>query len=176
METRNPSSSSPVRVLIRPPPSSSSAPPSSSTTVHSSSAPPPPSSEGVVVVGFISQRHDDSTHLLNRVIDSNVFASGNIDIPLLVDDEEAKEWFMRRRISYFRDRDKGILFLHFASTRFFPSVHDFTEPSLGFDSVREEHEFGDLQGMLFMFSVSRFNHHHHCFNLIESYTMYLEKL
>lgn len=163
METRNPSPS-PVRVLIRPPPSSSaSSSSSSSATVHPTSA-PPPSSDGVVVVGFISRRHDDSTHLLNRVIDSNVFASGNLDKALLVDDEEASEWFKRRRISYFRDRDKGILFLHFSSARC-STVHDSDETSPGFDSVVEEHEFGDLQGMLFMFSVSLF--HHHCFNLIE---------
>ncbi|XP_058779759.1 uncharacterized protein LOC131653586 [Vicia villosa] len=154
METRNPSPS-PVRVLIRPPPSSSASSSSSTstttTTVHPSSA-PPPSSDGVVVVGFISQRHDDSTHLLNRVIDSNIFASGNLDKPLLVDDEEASEWFKRRRISYFRDRDKGILFLHFSSARC-STVRDSDEPSPGFDSVVEEIEFGDLQGMLFMFSV-----------------------
>lgn len=149
MEARNPSPSpSPVRVLIRPPPSSST---STTTTAPSSSAPPPPpSTDNVVVIGFISQQHDDSTHLLNRVIDSNVFASGNLDKPLLVEDEEAKEWFKRRRISYFRDRDKGILFLHFASTRS-SFVHD--SPSPGFDSAVEECEFSDLQGMLFMFSV-----------------------
>jgi protein SMG8 len=161
MEARNPSPS-PVRVLIRPPPSSSAS--TTTTTGNPSSTPPPPSSDGVVVIGFIARRHDDSTHLLNRVIDSNVFASGNLDKPLLVDDEEAKEWFKRRRISYFRDRDKGILFLHFSSTRCC-SVHDSFEPSVGFDSVVEEHEFGDLQGMLFMFSVSCFLLH--CFNLIE---------
>ena len=151
MEARNPSPSpSPVRVLIRPPPSSTT---STTATAPSSSAPPPPppSTDNVVVIGFISQQHDDSTHLLNRVIDSNVFASGNLDKPLLVEDEEAKEWFKRRRISYFRDRDKGILFLHFAST-LSSFVRDL--PSSGFDSVVEECEFGDLQGMLFMFSVS----------------------
>ncbi|KAJ1436284.1 hypothetical protein SESBI_04315 [Sesbania bispinosa] len=45
----------------------------------------PSSSKGVVVVGFVSRRHDDSAHLLNRVIDCNVFASGNID------NEEARD-------------------------------------------------------------------------------------
>ncbi|KAH1222234.1 Protein SMG8 [Glycine max] len=151
MEPRNPSPSpSPVRVLIRPPSSSSSSPSSSSD--HPSPAPAPSlprSSDGVVVVGFIARRHDDSAQLLNRVIDSNVFASGNLDTPLLVDDEEAREWFERRRISYFHDHDKGILFLQFSSTRC-PVNHAAAAPS-GFDSAVEEHEFGDLQGMLFMF-------------------------
>lgn len=156
MEARNPSPSQ-VRVLIRPPPSSTS------SSTDRPSAAPPPSSEGVVVVGFISRRHDDSTHLLNRVIDSNVFASGNLDKPLLVDDEEATEWFKRRRISYFHDRDKGILFLQLSSTRC-PATHASPEPSPGFDSVVEEHEYSDLQGMLFMFSVSRF--YHQCYSLI----------
>ncbi|KAG5131918.1 hypothetical protein GLYMA_13G322000v4 [Glycine max] len=156
MEPRNPSPSpSPVRVLIRPPSSPSSS--SSTSSDHPSPAPAaslPRSSDGVVVVGFIARRHDDSAQLLNRVIDSNAFASGNLDAPLLVDDEEAKEWFERRRISYFHDHDKGILFLQFSSTRC-PAIHaaaDGTAPP-GFDSAVEEHEFGDLQGMLFMFSV-----------------------
>ncbi|XP_027341751.1 uncharacterized protein LOC113854752 isoform X2 [Abrus precatorius] len=151
MEARNPSpspSQSPVRVLIRP----SSSPSSSSSDHPSASAPLPRSSDGVVVVGFISRRRDDSTQLLNRVIDSNAFASGNLDTPLFVDDEEAREWFKRRRISYFHDLDRGILFLQFSSTRC-PAIHADVEPAPGFDSVVEEHEFGDLQGMLFMFSV-----------------------
>lgn len=124
MEPRNPSPSpSPVRVLIRPPSSPSSS--SSTSSDHPSPAPAaslPRSSDGVVVVGFIARRHDDSAQLLNRVIDSNAFASGNLDAPLLVDDEEAKEWFERRRISYFHDHDKGILFLQFSSTRC-PAIH-----------------------------------------------------
>ncbi|XP_052726475.1 uncharacterized protein LOC108334029 isoform X4 [Vigna angularis] len=155
MEQRNPSPSpSPVRVLIRPPSS-----PSPSTTDHPSpspspsQAPLPRASDGVVVVGFIARRHDDSAQLLDRVIDSNVFASGNLDAPLLVDDEEAREWFERRRISYFHDHERGILFLQFSSTRC-PAIHTAADVATpGFDSAVEEHEFGDLQGMLFMFSV-----------------------
>ncbi|KAG4926960.1 hypothetical protein JHK82_052747 [Glycine max] len=104
----------------------------------------PRSSDGVVVIGFIARRHDDSAQLLNRVIDFNAFASGNLDVPLLVDDEESKEWFERRRMNYFHDHDKGIFSLPLAVSR-------FTSP--GFDSAVEEHEFGDLQGMLFMFSA-----------------------
>ncbi|KAK7272184.1 hypothetical protein RJT34_28628 [Clitoria ternatea] len=143
MEPRNPSSPSQLRVLVRPPSSSD----------HPSPSPPiPRSSDGVVVVGFIARRHADSTQLLNRVVDSNAFASGGLDTPLFVDDEEASEWFKRRRISYFRDHDKGILFLHFSSTRC-PAIHASVDHSPGFDSAVEEHQFGDLQGMLFMFSV-----------------------
>ncbi|ESW22138.1 hypothetical protein PHAVU_005G130400 [Phaseolus vulgaris] len=153
MEQRNPSPSpSPVRVLIRPPSS-----PSPSSSDHTSPAQPQPplprASDGVVVVGFIARRHDDSAQLLDRVIDSNVFASGNLDAPLLVEDEEAREWFERRRISYFHDHERGILFLQFSSTRC-PAIHTATDVAPpGFDSALEEHEFGDLQGMLFMFSV-----------------------
>ncbi|KAK7261292.1 hypothetical protein RIF29_27601 [Crotalaria pallida] len=152
MESRNPSSPSPApfRVLTRPP---------SSSTTSDHPPPPPPLSDGVVVVGFISRRQDDSTHLLNRVIDANAFGSGNLDTPIILDGDgdEAnnnnnKDWFKRRRISYFHDHDKGILFLQFCATRC-PIIHGFSEPSQGFDSVIEEHEFGDLQGMLFMFSV-----------------------
>ncbi|XP_061345397.1 uncharacterized protein LOC133291191 [Gastrolobium bilobum] len=159
MEPRNPSpspspSSSSVRVLIRPTQSSSSS--SSSTSDHPSAPPHSSSSEGVVVVGFIARRHDDSAHLINRVIDSNVFASGNLDKPLFVDDDEARDWFKRRRISYFHDHDKGILFLQFCST-LCPAIHGSggggPETAPGFDSVVEEHDFGDLQGMLFMFFV-----------------------
>jgi len=160
MEQRNPSPSpSPVRVLIRPPSS-----PSPSSSDHPSPAPSQApltrASDGVVVVGFVARRHDDSAQLLDRVIDSNVFASGNLDASLLVDDEEAREWFERRRISYFHDHERGILFLQFSSTRC-PAIHpaaDVAPP--GFDSAVEEHEFGDLQGMLFMFSVCHFLHYY----------------
>nr|KYP51800.1 Protein SMG8 [Cajanus cajan] len=156
MEPRNPSPSpspSPVRVLIRPPSSSSSSSSAAGPSPTPTPPPPLPRSDGVVVVGFVARRHDDSAQLLNRVIDSNAFASGNLDTPLLVDDEEAREWFRRRRISYFHDHDKGILFLQFSST-LCPSIHaDDDAAPPGFDSAVEEHEFGDLRGMLFMFSV-----------------------
>ncbi|KAK4286408.1 hypothetical protein QN277_002968 [Acacia crassicarpa] len=169
-----------VRVLIRPPPSpnppttsssSSSLPPpplptpipssgrsssssSATSSTSSSSVSPslPRSSDGVVVVGFISRRSDDSTQIINRVIDFNVFGSGNLDERLFVDEDEARDWFKRRRISYYHDDEKGTLYLQFCSTCC-PAIDGFSEPSPGFDSVVEEHEFGDLQGMLFMFSV-----------------------
>ncbi|KAJ7947889.1 Smg8/Smg9 [Quillaja saponaria] len=147
---------------IPPPVPSSEPPPSSSsavlktrttTTALSSSAPSQPRlSEGVVVVGFIGGRPDVSSQLINRVVDSNAFGSGNLDKILCVDKEEVRDWFKWRRISYYHDEEKGILYLQFCSIRF-PTIEWFPEPSSGFDSAAEEHEFGDLQGMLFMFSV-----------------------
>ncbi|XP_008465419.2 uncharacterized protein LOC103503038 [Cucumis melo] len=158
--------SSSVRVLIRPPPlstptSSSSSP--SPTPLPPHSALPEPStsfspslpspslprfSDTVVVVGFIGRRPDDSIQLINRVIDSNVFGSGKLDKKLDVEKEEVREWFKRRRISYYHEEERGILFLQFSSHR--SSVFD---AEAGYDSEIQEHDFGDLQGMLFMFSV-----------------------
>ncbi|XP_038901178.1 uncharacterized protein LOC120088148 [Benincasa hispida] len=158
MDLPNPSS---VRVLVRPPPlsapTSSSLPPHSaspepSTSFSPSSPLPSPSfprfSDTVVVVGFIGRRPDDSIQLINRVIDSNVFGSGKLDKKLDVEKEEVREWFKRRRISYYHEEERGILFLQFSSHR--GSVFD---SEAGYDSEIQEHDFGDLQGMLFMFSV-----------------------
>ncbi|XP_062105153.1 uncharacterized protein LOC133816861 [Humulus lupulus] len=159
MEPPNPiSSSSSVRVLIRPP---SSPTPTSSSSSTSQTAPLPspiptslpPSSDGVVVVGFIGRRPDITTHLLNRIVDSNIFGSGSLDENLRIDKEELREWFKWRRISYYHERQRGVLFLHFSSN-LCPAFDDgVLESGWGFDLVMEEHEFGDLQGMLFLFSV-----------------------
>lgn len=158
--------SSSVRVLVRPPtlstPTSSSpsqaplphsASPEPSTSFSPSSQSPSPSlprfSDTVVVVGFIGRRPDDLIQLINRVIDSNVFGSGKLDKKLDVEKEEVREWFKRRRISYYHEEERGILFLQFSSHR--GSVFD---SEADYDSEIQEHDFGDLQGMLFMFSVS----------------------
>lgn len=79
-------------------------------------------------------------------MDSNTFGSGRLDKGLDVEKEEVKRWFESRRISYYHEEEKGILFLQFCSTRSSESDSDF-------DSVITEQEFGDLQGLLFMFSV-----------------------
>lgn len=100
-----------------------------------------------MVVGFIARRPDDSSQLLNRILDSNVFGSGSMDRVLAVDKEEIQDWLKCRRISYFHEEDKGILFLQFCATRC-PIVDES-----GTDEAVEEQEFGDLQGLLFMFSV-----------------------
>ncbi|PON55372.1 Protein SMG [Parasponia andersonii] len=162
----NPSSSSSVRVLTRPPSSTTLASSASSST--SQTPPPPPpiptsepssssSSDGVVVVGFIGRRPDITTHLLNRIVDANVFGSGNRDKSIRVEKEEVRDWFKWRRISYYHEERKGVLFLQFCSN-LCPAFHGFSEPASGFDFAMEEHEFGDLQGMLFMFSEgSRFD-------------------
>ncbi|XVF05303.1 hypothetical protein REPUB_Repub05bG0160500 [Reevesia pubescens] len=144
MDSPNPPS---MRVLSRPPPSP--------VPTSSSSDPTPPlprSLDGVVVVGFISRRPDDSSQLINRVIDSNVFGSGQMDRLLYLDKDELKDWFKHRRLSYYHEEDKGILFLQFCSNGC-PVFDGSLGPGSGLDGVLEEREFGDLQGLLFMFSV-----------------------
>lgn len=106
-----------------------------------------------MVVGFIGRRPEDTAQLINRVIDSNVFGSGNSDKSLCIEKDEVGDWFKWRRISYYHEEKKGILFLQFCYNQL-PAMDGFDKVQPGFDSVVEEHEFGDLQGMLFMFSVS----------------------
>ncbi|KAK6936116.1 Nonsense-mediated mRNA decay factor SMG8/SMG9 [Dillenia turbinata] len=157
-----------LRVLTRP---SSSAPPPSLPQSHSlllhpnpNPHPPPdqstlpPPSNGIVVIGFVGRQYDDVSQLANRILDFNVFGSGNLDeylfssskIPELGD--ELKEWIKRRKLSYYHDEEKGILFLLFSPT-WLPSNEAVLGKSEDFDSTVEELEFGDLQGLLFMFSV-----------------------
>ncbi|PQQ14083.1 uncharacterized protein Pyn_06895 [Prunus yedoensis var. nudiflora] len=159
MDTPNPNPNpnpSSMRVLVRPPPSPTTFTPTSyspSQTLPVPSSSDPPSSDGVVVVGFIGRSPDDSAQLINRILDFNVFGSGNLDKSLCLEKEELRDWFRWRRISYFHEQQKGILFLQFCSTRC-PAIDDgFSESGSGFDSPVEEHDFGDLQGLLFMFSV-----------------------
>ncbi|XP_024021571.1 uncharacterized protein LOC21408090 isoform X2 [Morus notabilis] len=97
------------------------------------------------MVGFIGRRRPSiATHLINRILDSHVFGN-NLDTNLISDKQE--DWFKWRRISYFHQRQMGILFLHFSSV-LCPGFDD------GFGSAMEDdHDFGDLQGLLFMFSV-----------------------
>nr|XP_016496083.1 PREDICTED: uncharacterized protein LOC107815081 isoform X1 [Nicotiana tabacum] len=155
-----------MRVLIRPPipPTHPQAPPPPphpppSDVPPTSSAPLTPQN-GVVVVGFIGKRHDDVAYLMNRIIDSNVFGSGGLDRPIFVEKpdfavtEYMKSWFECRNISYYHDEEKRILYLQFSSTRCPVMMEDKNlESKLGFDSILEDREFGDLQAMLFMFSV-----------------------
>lgn len=162
MDTPNPnlnSNPASMRVLIRPPPSATAtsySSPSSQTILIPSSSSDPPSTDGVVVVGFIGRSPDESAQLINRILDSNVFGSGNLDKTLCVEKEEPRDWFKWRRISYYHEEQKGILFLQFCSTRC-PAMDDgFSDSGSGFDSAFKEHDFGDLEGMLFMFSVSFF--------------------
>lgn len=95
------------------------------------------------------------TQLINRVVDANVFGSGKLDKDLGFQKGDG-DWFKCRRISYYDDDENGILYLQFSSTvcPAMEEVYDScSSSSSGFDSVLEEREFGDLQGMLFMFSV-----------------------
>ncbi|KAL2938497.1 Protein SMG8 [Bienertia sinuspersici] len=175
MDSNKPNPTS-MRVLIRPPSTShqpsASASSTTTTTISSSSkspsspSPPPPPpprpppsvtpsqppqlSSGVVVVGFIGRRHIDVSQLINRILDSNVFGSSHRDTPFDIDDvnEEVKLWLNNRRISYYHDEQKGLLFLQMSSLHC-PAMFS----NSGFDSVVEDQDFGDLQGMLFMFTV-----------------------
>ncbi|MFS7989456.1 hypothetical protein Hanom_Chr11g01047071 [Helianthus anomalus] len=156
---------SPMRVLIRPP-SSSPTPPPSTTTLPPPLPPPPlpplppptPSRQnGVVVVGFIGRRKSDVSQLINRIVDDNVFGSGNADVALGFDktgeiSDEVKDWLKEREISYYCEEAKGVLYLQLCCSKC-PVFDRFSEVSSGFDSVFEKMEFGDLKGMLFMFSV-----------------------
>lgn len=111
-------------------------------------------------MGFVGRRHGDVTQLINRVIDANVFGSGNLDTPFRFEkqelmSEEIEEWFNLRCISYYFEEEKGILYLQFSSISC-PVMDADLESQLGFDSLFEDREFGDLQGLLFMFSQCRF--------------------
>ncbi|KDP43961.1 hypothetical protein JCGZ_05428 [Jatropha curcas] len=141
-----------MRVLTRPPAPAPAPIPTSTPDAQPSSQSQPRSLEGVVVVGFISRSPDCCSQLINRVLDSNTFGSGNIDKLLFIDKDELRDWFNWRRISYYHEEDKGILFLQFCSTRC-PAVHGSSGTGSGFDSALEEREFEELQGLLFMFSV-----------------------
>ncbi|CAL1366939.1 unnamed protein product [Linum trigynum] len=105
---------------------------------------------GVVVVGFVSRIPHLSSQLINRIIDANAFGSGNLAKVLF--EEESREWFNRRRISYYHDEERGTLFLQFCSTRC-PVVHGLADAGPGFETCLDEGELEDLQGLLFMFSV-----------------------
>lgn len=149
-----------MRVLVRPP---VPIPPPPSPPPPTPPDPSPPvqpqnSQNGVVVVGFIGKRHYDVTQLINRIVDANVFGSGNCDTPFRIEkqeilNEEIEEWFKGRSISFYFEEEKGILYLQFSSISC-PVMEGVLESTMGFDSVLEDREFGDLQGMLFMFSVS----------------------
>ncbi|CAK9139688.1 unnamed protein product [Ilex paraguariensis] len=140
MDAPDPNPSSSVRVLTRPPippslfPTTPPIPPPRTPPdpLNPPSSLSPSSQTGVVVVGFIGKRQDDVTQLINRIIDSNVFGSGNFDRVFRVEKEGLGE--------------------EFCSTKC-PVMEGFSESETGFDSLLEDYEFGDLQGMLFMFSV-----------------------
>lgn len=143
-----------MRVLVRPP-----VPMPPPTPPDPSPVQPQTSQNGVVVVGFIGQRHYDVTQLINRIVDANVFGSGNCDTPFRIDkqellNEEIEEWFKSRSISFYFEEEKGILYLQFSSISCPVMEGVLGSTAMGFDSILEDRKFGDLQGMLFMFSVS----------------------
>ncbi|ONK79468.1 uncharacterized protein A4U43_C01F6670 [Asparagus officinalis] len=142
------SSSSPYSIrtnLSRQNPQSSAAAAAATAPTSSSSSSSTPSNScdrGVVVVGFVGSKPTTSpTHLINRVLDANIFGS-----------DAAKDLhrFRRHRITYYCEdssssNNKGILFLNLAF-----SLSEGSDYSL---KEEEEFEFDHLQGLLFMFSV-----------------------
>ncbi|KAJ6739620.1 AMPLIFIED IN BREAST CANCER 2-RELATED [Salix koriyanagi] len=147
MVSRNPNTPS-MRVLTRPPAHSPIPIPTSSPDPLPSSQSHPRSLEGVVVVGIISRNPNHSTHLINRVLDSNAFGSGHLDKALFADEDEVKDWLKKRRISYYHEEEKGFLFLQFCST---PVIHGLSNSGSGL----EELEFEELQGPQSLSSSSR---------------------
>lgn len=102
--------------------------------------------------------------LLNRIVDSDVFGSSCRDMPFHIDgeegvSEEVRDWFQSRRISYFHDQEKGMVFLQMCSTKC-PAMRGAAvagkeeKVNSGLDSVIDELEVRELQGLLFMFSVT----------------------
>ncbi|KAI3450630.1 hypothetical protein Pfo_007295 [Paulownia fortunei] len=63
------------------------------------------------------------------------------------------KWFESRKLSFYHDEDQGILYLQFSSVRCPVTEEGSSETRFRFGSVFEDQEFGDLQGLVFMFSV-----------------------
>ncbi|KAL6506418.1 hypothetical protein OROGR_024599 [Orobanche gracilis] len=144
--------SHPIRVLVRPPPVPA-LPPQPPPTPPDPILPP---KNGLVIVGFIGKRHHEVAHLINKIIDSHVFGSGNLDTQFHFEldqiNPEMSKWFKSRKLSFYHDEDKGILYLQFSSFRCPVNDRGFLESRLGFESLSDEQELGDLQGLIFMFS------------------------
>ncbi|GFQ05057.1 protein smg8 [Phtheirospermum japonicum] len=153
METHSQS----IRVLIRPPPAPTSAP-----ALPPQLPPPPPDpylppKNGVVVVGFIGKRYHDVSHLINKVVDSHVFGSGNLDTQFRFEPDkinpEMSNWFESKKLSFYHDEDQGILYLQFSSLSCPVTEEGFSDSRVGSEPIFEDQELGDLQGLIFMFSV-----------------------
>ncbi|XP_020680209.1 uncharacterized protein LOC110097908 [Dendrobium catenatum] len=148
------SSSNPPPPNLNPTPAPSSS--SSSDPLTTSVSPSP---IGVVVVGFLgSKPSTDLTHLINRLLDDNVFGSANLEknIPTsLIPD--ATDWFDRRRIGYHYEPEKGMVYLLYSpsspSRLLLLSSSTSDERDEGAISVLEECEAEDIRYMLLMFSV-----------------------
>ncbi|KAL0436371.1 UNVERIFIED_CONTAM: hypothetical protein Sradi_0345000 [Sesamum radiatum] len=136
-----------IRVLVRPPPAPTHPLPPQPPP-PSPPDPSPPPKNGVVVVGFIGRRHHDVSHLINKIVDSKIFGSGNLDTPFRFEPDkinpETRRWFESRKLSFYHDEEQGILYLQFSSVRCPVTGEGLSETR--FESVLEEQEFGDLQG------------------------------
>ncbi|KAF3793504.1 SMG8 protein [Nymphaea thermarum] len=163
----HPASSTPLRVLVRPPPPPPPSSSSSSSAASSSSHSLPPNStqpnhtssvqnnDGVIVIGLIGRDPDEATQLLNRILDANVFGSGKQDIDIHADlrnsekdgGESISDWFRSRRISYYFEKEKGIVFLLLSTSG---------RRHCASGSAFEECESDDLRGILVLFLVVEF--------------------
>ncbi|KAL0918292.1 hypothetical protein M5K25_010291 [Dendrobium thyrsiflorum] len=160
------SSSNPPPPNLNPTPAPSSS--SSSAPLTTSVSPSP---IGVVVVGFLgSKPSTDLTHLINRLLDNNVFGSGNLEkniLTSLIPDET--DWFDRRRIGYHYEPETGMVFLQYSpsspSRLLMLSSSTSGERDEGATSVLEECEAEDIRYMLLMFSVSCFLISFICFSI-----------
>ncbi|EYU37030.1 hypothetical protein MIMGU_mgv1a023242mg [Erythranthe guttata] len=151
-----------IRVLVRPPPNPSHPLPPQPPPPPPPPLPPPADpystpKNGVVVVGFIGKRHHDVAHLMNKIIDSRVFGSGNLDTPFRFEPDKINpdmgKWLQSRKLSFYHDVDQGILYLQFSSAGCPVAGEGPSETRFGFESVFDDQEFGDLKGLIFMFSV-----------------------
>ncbi|KAK3189895.1 hypothetical protein Dsin_029456 [Dipteronia sinensis] len=105
---------------------------------------------GIVFVGVISRKHDESSQLINRVLGTNAFGSGRREKTLDINKEELNHWIESRRINYCHEEGKRSFLLQFCSTMCHV-LRESSDSESVFDSVVEENEFWDLQGLFFMF-------------------------
>ncbi|KAL6001342.1 hypothetical protein ACLOJK_007076, partial [Asimina triloba] len=167
----NPNSQKPSSAHL-PAPARSSAPSLSASSSSSSSSPSTSSSspaqsppfEGVVVVGFIGCRSTNTSQLINRILDVNVFGSGNLDKDLASGHRKLQslEPWLLPKIGYYYEEEKGIVFLQFEPSSSLSSIAGGSSAlaihgnEAGLGPVSEDHGADDLLGMLVMFSVGSF--------------------
>ncbi|KAI6669938.1 hypothetical protein NL676_004823 [Syzygium grande] len=151
----------PVRVLTRPP----IAPPPPSPSDPPPPPPPPPAAAAAAVLLLVARSFPERRGGRSRRPERRLLVAAPQQGPRSprlrvgrrrpgppLGGDGAKEWFGRRRVSYYYDEERGVLYLQFCSTSC-PAALPPSEVASGFDSFVEEGEFGDLQGLLFMFSV-----------------------
>lgn len=114
------------------------------------------------MVGFVGAE-DDVTHLINRILDDNIFGGGgdkDLFSSVSKDGDRWEGWFRHRRIRYHHEPEKGIVFLQFSTA---PVMQSWLSGGSGdehrdgrLDFFLGERDSDDLRGLLLMFSVSYF--------------------